>query len=66
MTDSAPRPCACGAERIVLSDGSSVWGWKCTACGHTWPRTPTERGMYKYRQVCSPDPWRYKEDGYDH
>lgn len=61
MTETA-KPCACGAELIGLSDGSSVHAWKCSACGHHWPRQVTVRGMYKYRQVLSDNPWTYSEE----
>ncbi len=46
-----PRACNCRAENIGLSDGSSVYGWECSKCGHKWPRTCTERGMWKFEQV---------------
>lgn len=46
-------PCNCGAELIGLSDGSSVHGWKCSKCGHEWPRQITVRGLAKFRYVRS-------------
>lgn len=56
-----PKPCNCGAENIGLSDGSSVHGWMCSKCKHTWPRHVTTRGMFKYRQVTSDDPHTYED-----
>jgi hypothetical protein len=48
-----PKPCACGAELIGLSDGSSVHGWRCSDCGHEWPRQITVRGLARFQYVKS-------------
>lgn len=45
------RKCECSDGEIIgLSDGSSVYGWQCSKCGHKWPRTPTERGKWRFEQ----------------
>lgn len=65
-----PRPCGCGAEVIGLSDGSSIHGWRCTKCGHEWPRQATVRGMARFHYVKSGGElaqlqagWRQRDDG---
>ena len=49
--ETLPRPCGCGGEVIGLSDGSSVHGWRCSKCGHEWPRQVTVRGMARFNYV---------------
>lgn len=50
---SMPKPCSCQVDCIGLSDGSSVHGWRCTKCGHEWPRQITVRGIAKFNYVKS-------------
>jgi hypothetical protein len=45
----AGRPCDCAAEKIGLSDGSSVYPWECSKCGHKWPVNCSVRGHYGLR-----------------
>lgn len=52
---SGAKPCNCGAECIGLSDGSSVFGWRCSQCGHKWPRHATIRGHYGFRSALEED-----------
>jgi hypothetical protein len=56
----AGRPCSCEAEKIGLSDGSSVYAWQCSKCGHEWPVNCSVRGHYSFRfpeaDTSQPDP----------
>lgn len=52
-TTEVPRPCACNADLIGLSDGSSIHGWRCAKCGHEWPKQVTVRGMARFHYVKS-------------